>query len=200
MRLPNDDVDRLADYLEEQVAAFGAVHRMSLPHRTDLDRKLGVMEVADCPKPGVTTWCTFGLAHHDFADGGSPRRSELVSALRSPDLRLDGALADLAFTMMDRGFAPRHGATVGQAISMQDDLQSLAERMPHVVIVHPYAWGGRFVSTETGSGTVWLHQVQPIYDAERRFIVDKGFDTFEEILEAKGVSLTDPDRPCSVRY
>ncbi|MGE6955096.1 hypothetical protein, partial [Staphylococcus capitis] len=65
----------------------------------DPSRELGVIEVADCPKPGVTTWCTFGLAHHDFAADGPPRRSELVSALRSADLRLDAALVDLARTM-----------------------------------------------------------------------------------------------------
>lgn len=69
-----------------------------------------------------------------------------------------------------------------------------------MVVVHPYTWDGRFVSTATEAGSVWLHQVQPIYDAERRFIVDKGFDAFEEILVAKGVVLIDPDRPGSVDY
>jgi hypothetical protein len=200
VRLPDEDVDRLADYLEEQVAGYGEVNRIRVPHLTDPARKLGIFEVADCPSPGTTTWCTFGMAHRDWADSDFPGRVELVTAIRGTEFRLHLMLADLAHTMMDRGFLPREGATIANALTWDDNLRPLAERMPHLVVVHPYVWGGRLVSTDTATATVWLHQVQPIYDAERRLIQDEGVAAFVERLVAEKIVLVDPNRRSSVDY
>jgi hypothetical protein len=192
MRLPDSEIDRVADYLEAQCGPAKLV-RQTYPHGTDSQRKIGVIEAADCPRPGTTTWCTFGLAHQDWREQGFPDRNELVSALRPRKWDFGWVLASAAHMMIDQKFFPGPGTVLRDAVAVCN-LPDLSDRMPHLVCMYPYSWGERFVGMELDQTRLWMLQVQPIYENEARFIREKGFETFEEILRAKGVILVDAAR------
>jgi hypothetical protein len=76
-------------------------------------------------------------------------------------------------------------------------LPELAQRMPHATVLFPYCWDNDiFTQAELkGDVRVWFLQVVPLYDVEVKYIEQKGFAAFEQVLTDQGAFFEKLNRP-----
>lgn len=180
-RLSDDDVDALADFLEEttKTGSGRAFTNHALTH--DPGRKIGVMRVADYPSSGLQTAVSFGLFHQSFTTFNFPDRIELLMTWDSAEAELERLLIVVAETIIMLGRPPKPGAVYVDATKIAN-LPSLSTRMPHALVMFPFLWRDGLVSATLPSARVWFMQVVPIHEKESEFIDRNGFKKFQELL------------------
>jgi hypothetical protein len=172
-RLSDEQVDGLADALERIAKPASKVTNVHFALSKDPTRKMGVMRAQDYPENGLTTACTFGLAHETFRSANFPDRIELVQTWGSPSLEYERLLAVVAETIILRGRPPKPGVVYQDAVRIAN-LPKLAEKMPHALVMFPYLWSEGFTRVDLEKDRIWFLQIVPIYDNEMQFIERQG--------------------------
>jgi hypothetical protein len=187
-RLSDEDVDALADFLEEttKTGSGQTFTNHGLTH--DRGRKLGIMRVADYPSSGLQTAISFGLFHQSFTAFNFPDRIELVMTWDSEEAELERLLVVVAETIIMRGRAPKPGAIYVNATKIAN-IPALSARMPHALVMFPFLWRDGLVTATLPGARVWFMQVVPIHEKEREFIERNGFKKFQELLSYDIVDL-----------
>lgn len=183
MRLTDTQFSVLTDALKQFVKAATKVSFANYQCTHDSGRRLGIIRAHDFPREGLTTAASFGLANDTYAT--FPDRLELVMAWDYPSLDYERLLVVVAETIMIRGRLPEPGVIYRDAAHVAG-LPELARRMPHAMVLFPYLWGEAFAQVDLKGSRVWFLQVVPIYDDEKNFIEEHGFETFEELLGNHG--------------
>ena len=206
-KLTNEQVDALADALEANAAGG----ERTTFHNYDLSdipcpggavqRTLGVQRTYGLPRARaglntVNTSVTFGLAHEDWTDRSFPDRIELVFAWTGEDPAVEMFLVTLTARAIAAHALPKPG-TVFTDVAGAGAVHSLSA-MPHGLAIFPYMWQDRFRKAEMGDRSVWFMQVVPLFEKESNLIAERGFATFEELLEFDGVSFHDFNRKSHV--
>lgn len=192
-RLSDTQVDALADALEQFAKPAAEVTYANVPLFADSSRTLGIMRAHDFPWAGLTTACSFGLAHEDWHSENFPDRLELVMAYDQTNLHYERLLVTIASVIMQRQRLPKPGVVYQDAIQAAG-LSDLIPLMPHVLVLFPYLWPDAFERIDIEGARVWFLQIVPIYEDEMNFIVENDFATFEELLSCHGVSFEDMQR------
>jgi hypothetical protein len=151
----------------------------------DQEREIGVARALNFPYEGMTTATTLGLVHESWTELNFPDRIELVQAWDSVAPEYERLLVVVADSILIQRRYPNPGAIYFDAVKIAN-LPDLAQRMPHALVLFPYVWHDAFERVDVDGVRVWWLQIVPIFDDERRFIQEKGFQLFENLLRAKG--------------
>ena len=185
-RLTDKQVDELADALEQFAQPAQSVTYQNYQMAHDPSRKLGIQSAHGFPKAGLTTAVSFGLAHEVWTDVNFPDRTELVQGWDGPSLEHTRLLLAVAEGSISTRTLPKPGVIYEGAV-VSARLPELARRMPHATVLFPYLWGDAFTKVVLSGGIrVWFVQVVPLYDVEVKYIQQKGFAAFEEVLTEVG--------------
>ena len=191
-RLSDTEVDELADAMEQfaggSKVSFENYHFVCQP-----GRKLGVLRATPCPREGVTTCASFGVAHEDWQHANFPHRIELVQAWQAPSMEYERLTVAVAEAIVASQRLPNLGS-IYEGAATAARLPELAKRMPHALLLLPYLWGDKFNEVKLTNHRVWFLQVVPVYEDEKRFILDKGIKKFEELLSYDGAYFEKLDR------
>jgi hypothetical protein len=194
VRLPNDDVDRLADQIEAALGDPRALWRGIYPHHARPEQTVGIVRADGNPFPDTSTFCTFGLAHLSWEDRQFVDRFELVSACTPASPEYGRVLATVAHLVIDERLFVGPGSILSDALRVCDP-DGVGARLPHLVGMFPYLWGTRLESFTLSVGRVWLMQLQPISEAERQYCLEHGWeDGLEVVFEAFRPRLHDLNR------
>jgi hypothetical protein len=152
-----------------------------------------VVEFADRPSKGATTYATLGLSDTPLPQASGPAiRQELVFACRRSNWKEAADLLSLVVTdVRGRGRSLDRGEVLGPAgpLFPKSPFEALYCAPP---VYYPDALG--FLDGVAGSPLVivWL---LPITRAEAKFVEQRGWPAFEDLLEQQDLDLTDLDRP-----
>lgn len=178
---------RAAERLHAVFGAFGTQH---FHHAQHPERGVEIGRVASAPSLGRTTYVTIGLSNAEWAEPERPR-VELVLASTVELEACAQILANLALHLADTRFFPEPGTMVRDVVAAVQ-AGALSERLPHVYVQSPRAWGIELPLDE-GPPAITLAQVVPISEREYRTWRSIGADRFEQQLAA--IDVADLSRP-----
>jgi hypothetical protein len=149
--------------------------------RATLDglKKVGIVEVADCPQPGVTSWATvaasFFPSSHQTSDG-RPVCVEFVAGIDARWRFVGDAVASCAFQINESN-------DVGPGTVYRNAISNLFPQTttPHLLAVPPFLWNDFESYSDEDAYVTWL-QLVPVTEAEAAYCLAQGFDALEEIF------------------
>jgi tetratricopeptide (TPR) repeat protein len=188
-------VPQLAAFLQLSTRAdellahtFGPFSKRAYRHAADQAHAIEVGRIANQPVFGQWTFVTVGLSNAEWNEPGRPR-VELVLAT-TIDLDVCGQiLANLAFHLGELAFFPQPGTMVRDVVGALG-AGDLSERLPHVYVQSPRAWG-LDLPLDEGPPAITLAQVFPISDAEYQTWRRLGADRFERALVDRRIDVAD---------
>jgi hypothetical protein len=151
-----------------------------------------VLEAADSPQRGVTSYATVGLSDHPliFKDKEFGTRVEIIGACGSKFSDFANVLATLAFCVMNSKWFCAPGIIFPDIMKMYD----LSLTMSDIYFCHPFLWDDRLKSTRLGKKDVaWLLAV-PISKEESAFAKEFGSEKLEELFSEKDIDIYNLDR------
>ena len=144
------------------------------------------------PSFGRWSYVTVGLSNTVWREPERPR-VELVLAT-TVDAEVCGRiLANLAFHLSDSSFFPEPGTMVRDVVGALA-AADLSERLPHVYVQSPRAWG-LHLPLDVGPPAITLAQVFPISEAEYQAWRSLGAERFERSLIDREIDVADLRRP-----
>ena len=156
-------------------------------HSVDIGR------FADRPTPGYTTFSTLNLhMEHNLLEGDD-RRVEIAGVAASTATDFPGLLSTVAFFVKKDHWLCAPGVVFPGLIP--EYRPGLSTTLEHVLFVEPFPWDS--LSTVKISDDLSVHWLlaMPISEAERRFLLEHGYDKFQEMFEAHDVPYFDLERP-----
>jgi tetratricopeptide (TPR) repeat protein len=190
-----DEVPLLASFLklsvrgEELLAhAFGPFSKRAYRHAADPERSIEIGRFADRPAFGQWTFVTVGLTNTTWNEPERPR-VELVLATTVDNEVCAQILANLAFHLSAIEFFPQPGTMVRDVVGALG-AGELSERLPHVYVQSPRAWGIE-LPLDVGPPAITLAQVFPISETEYQTWRRLGADRFERTLFDRQVDVAD---------
>jgi tetratricopeptide (TPR) repeat protein len=179
---------QVADALRARLGTFST---RTYRHAGDESLALEIARFPDQPSFGLWTYATIGLSNTKWRELGRPR-VELVLAT-TVDAEVCGEiLANLAFHLSNTGFFPEPGVMVRDVVGALA-AGDLSQRLPHVYILVPRPWR-LTLPLVPGPPAITLAQVAPVSEAEYQQWRADALG-FEEQLTARGVDLTELERP-----
>ena len=179
---------RAAERLHAQFGTFGT---QRYHHANHPERYVDIARVPNVPAPGTTTYLTLGLSNAEWHETERPR-IELVLA---SNLDIDACaqiLANLAFHLSATRFFPEPGTIVRDVVGLLN-AGELSERLPHIYVQSPKAWG-LALPLDEGPPAITLAQVFPISEAEYISWRQLGAQRFEQQLVDRAIDVTDLNR------
>ncbi|MBN1606824.1 MAG: suppressor of fused domain protein [Polyangiaceae bacterium] len=192
-RLQDKEVDELADAMEAFAPSGTDISFASYECVSERGRRIGIMRLAQYPRPELRTCASFGLAHNDWTAKSFPDRVELVQAWNDESLEYERLTVTVAEAIIGSGSLPKPGVIYENA-AVAARLPALAKRMPHALLLFPYLWDDAFEQVKLSNHRVWFLQVVPLFDDEKAYIERNGFKTFEELLGYDGAHFHKLDR------
>jgi hypothetical protein len=188
-------VPQLATFLQVSTRAaellhgvFGAFSKRTYRHAQDEARTLEVGRVANLPAFGQWTFVTVGLSNATWNEVERPR-IELVLATTVDTDVCGKILANLAFHLTETGFFPQPGTMVRDVVGALA-AGELSQRLPHVYVQSPRAWGIDLPLDE-GPPAITVAQVFPISESEYQTWRRLGPDRFEQSLVDRKIDVSD---------
>lgn len=178
-------------------ALGGDIKRIIAPNVYRPEGKVLMLQADGSPVPGITSWITVGCCERDLSELGFPDRLEVMMACGSEWPELARVLAVVMSHVIEQGWIPLPGTLVRDAVSACG-LGPISERLPHVAIDAPFAWGDRLERLPVGDQHITAVLAFPVSDAEADFLEANGRDAFAELLTAKEVAVFDLDRESAV--
>lgn len=188
--MPNVSADNKT--IAKTVAAiFGGSPRVIEYLDADEAAKIAILESADEPWPGFTSYCTIGLSDVPVPRQVDPPLGVELIGVAASDLAAFGeVLSTAAFFWINDGWEPEPGACFREVVRMHMPDTGL----PHLLLVEPSLWDQEFASRVVGAKTVaWLMAV-PVSEAEANFAEENGLDALETLFEQREVDVTDLQR------
>ncbi|WP_163542094.1 suppressor of fused domain protein [Occultella kanbiaonis] len=142
-------------------------------------KKIGMVEVPDCPQTGVTAWAT--VAASFFPSGyrtrdGRPIGVEFVAGLDSRWTLLGDAVAACAFQIGEPNEV-RPGTVYRSAIGNCYPQAST----PHLMSVPPFLWNSFESYSDADVHVTWL-QLVPVTQEEAAHCLAHGFDALGDVF------------------
>lgn len=150
-----------------------------------------VLRFAGAPIPGATTYTTLGVSDVALTipDGRLVRQEFVFSAYeRFGSAQIVTMLHDVAVDLVSRGGALLRGSVCAATFELPGVASELYSAIPVFFPDEFQAWRG----SDPPTVFVWL---VPITTAERHFVEAKGWEAFEQLLEAQDPDLLDLNRP-----
>lgn len=161
-------------------------------HDDDGKSSLHVIEAADCPQDGVTSYATVGLSDHPLIRNGEVFnvRVELLGACGSNYAGFENVLATLGFCVVNSTWFCAPGVIFPGAV----DMYHLSSTMSDVYFTHPFLWNDAFESTSfEETTTAWLLAV-PVSKQETEYARQYGPARLEELFTEKHIDIYDLNR------
>lgn len=158
-------------------------------HKSDLH----VLEAADCPQKGVTSYATVGLSEHPLIRNGKEfdTRVELLGACGSEFPEFAAVLSTLGFCVINSKWFCAPGVIFPGVL----DLHNASKTMSDIYFANPFLWGDRFRSSTIDTRmTAWLLAV-PISKRETEFASQNGPEKLEQLFETNDIDIYDLNRP-----
>ena len=190
-------VPTLASFLQVSTRAgdrlrelLGPLSSRRFHHASDDARAIEVGRIPDRPD-GSFTFVTVGLSNVEWPEAERPR-VELVLASRVDGDACAQILANLAFHLEETRFFPEPGTMVRDVVAALD-AGELSQRLPHVYVQSPRAWGLELPIDE-GPPAITLAQVVPISEDEYQTWRGLGAQRFEQSLLDREIDIADLQR------
>jgi hypothetical protein len=181
------NIPALASFLQVSVragdklrAAFGPFSTKRFTHASDESKSVEVGRIANLPEFGKYTYVTIGLSNAEWREAERPRIELLLVSTVDTDACAQ-IVANLAFHLADTKFFPEPGTMVRDVVAAIAAGDGLSERLPHVYVQSPRAWG-LDLPLDEGPPAVTLAQVFPISEAEYQTWKGLGPQRFEQSL------------------
>jgi hypothetical protein len=162
----------------------------------DHSSQIHVMEAADRPEPGITSYSTIGLSEYPIFKNGEVLnlRTEFVGACDSRFEGFGNIIATSAFCIVNSKWFCAPGTIFPDVVRMHD----LSSTLSDVYFTVPFLWAEQFKALDLGQRKVaWLLMV-PISRAETEFARKNGPVQLEKLLEERQVDVCDLNRPSVV--
>ncbi len=193
-----EGVPQLAAFLQVSTRAgellqgvFGPFSRHTYRHATEEASSIEVGRIPNLPAFGQWTYVTVGLSNVGWNEPERPR-VELVLATAVDDNVCGKILANLAFHLIETGYFPQPGTMVRGVVAALA-AGELSERLPHVYVRSPRAWGLELPLDE-GPPAITLAQAFPISEAEYQTWRRLGPERFERELFDRNIEVADLGR------
>jgi hypothetical protein len=163
--------------------AFGGQPEVRRHHDQDESNAIDILTCIDRPGPDLSTYSTLGLhLVSNFLDGVDIR-IEIAGVAESAASDFPNLVGTAAFYVMKDRWLGAPGVIFPGLLREY----GLSTTLEHLVFVTPFPWS-ELESVELGEGITahWLLAV-PISESERSFLLDRGFDAFEDRMEAQDV-------------
>jgi hypothetical protein len=151
-----------------------------------------ILEAADCPQRGVTSYATIGLSDHPLMFKGKEfdTRVELVGACSSSFAGFANLLSTAAFCVINSGWFCAPGIIFPDIVSIYKSSKTLSD----IYFAHPFLWGDRLKSTLIGDRQLaWLLAV-PVSKEETAFAQSHGPEQLEALFEERNIDIYDLNR------
>ena len=189
------EVQQLAPFLAVSTYAadllrkvFGAFSTKTFRHATDPSRVIEVGRVVNQPKVGQWTFFTVGMSNFTWSEPERPRVELVLASTIDTDVCAQ-ILANLGFHLGDTNFYPQPGTMVRDVVAHLD-AGELSQRLPHVYVHSPRAWG-LHLPLDVGPPPITLAQVFPISESEYQQWRALGADRFERSLFDRNIDVGD---------
>lgn len=177
---------RAADKL---YGVFGAFSTKRFTHASDDGKSVEVGRIANQPEVGKFTYVTVGLSNAEWREAERPRVELLLASTVDTDACAQ-IIANLAFHLADTKFFPEPGTMVRDVVAAIDAGDGLSERLPHVYVQSPRAWG-LDLPLDEGPPAITLAQVFPISETEYQAWKALGAERFEKAMLDRRVDVAD---------
>jgi antitoxin YqcF len=183
---------------QKEVAKYTAsallVDRPPIFHFWDDDHRsdVYVLEAANSPQQGVTSYATVGLSDHPlmFQDKEFDTRVEIIGACGSKFPDFGNVLATLAFCVINSKWFCAPGIIFPDIMKMY----GLSLTLCDIYFAHPFLWDDRLKSTRLGEKDIaWLLAV-PISKEESAFAQEFGPKKLEELFSEKDIDIYNLNR------
>jgi len=157
-------------------------------HRQDIH----VLEAADRPQIGVTSYATVGLSEYPIVRNGEELKLgvELLGACSSAYPGFEKVMATLGFCIINSKWFCAPGVIFPGAINMYD----ISSTMSDIYFANQYLWGDNFKSMSIDGKTIaWLLAV-PVSKQESEFANRYGPEKLEKLFADKGIDIFDLNR------
>lgn len=173
--------------------AFG-VEKPPISRFWDDDKRSDVyiLEAANRPQDGVTSYATIGLSDHPLMFKGKEfgTRVEFVGTCGSAFPGFDNVLATLAFCVINSSWFCAPGIIFPDVVSMYN----LSITLSDIYFAHPFLWDDGLKSTQIGDRKVaWLLAV-PISKEETAFAQAYGPEKLEALFAEKDIDIYNLNR------
>lgn len=165
-------------------------------HADNRKSSLHVMEAADCPQNGVTSYATVGLSNYPLIRNGETFdvRVELLGACDSRTVGFGNVLSTLGFCIVNSKWFCAPGVIFPSAV----DMFQLSSTMSDIYFAHPFLWNDKFDSTIFGGVKIaWLLAV-PVSQRETEYARRYGPAQLEALFSARDIDIYDLNRPSVV--
>jgi hypothetical protein len=159
-------------------AAFGGTARVDRYYDEDESHSVDLLTCVDRPMPGFTTYSTVSLHTVPNMLDDSDVRIEMAGVAANQVAEFPNMLASAAFRVVIDGWLCAPGVVFPSLVTEQ----RLSSSLEHVLWVPPFPWE-QLGSVDPDGGPIvhWLLAV-PISEAERRFLVDRGYEHLEALM------------------
>jgi hypothetical protein len=163
----------------------------------DPNQTIQVLRMDGFPRAGMHAAVSSGLMHYAWTDSGFPDRLELLHVWDGATMDNEKLVVVAAESMVLDGRPAKPGAIYLDAVKAAR--VPAGDRMPHALLTFPYMGSPELDRVAVGGTSIWVLQVTPIFEQERRFIEKNGFAKFEELLSYDAMDLHEMNRGSHVR-
>lgn len=159
--------------------------------RDEGGEEIDVMQCADQPSPGITSYATIGMYEGETGNAvdDKPLRVELLSMCDSSVEQYDNMLASCAFNVLTGEYGIMPGNIYPDIVAQyQPNLT-----MKHMLFVPVFSWDGPENLEVDGVVVTWL-QALPVSDAEMSYARRNGAEALQDLLEEQDVDVADLNR------
>lgn len=157
--------------------------------------QIEILEVADCPSSGSTSFSTIGLS--GWAIPGSvrpPLGVEVVGTCASDAEEFGSLISTAAFFVINSGWKLESGTILPEVVGWHFPDTTV----PHLVFVPPFLWEAELEPRVIGDRTVaWLLAV-PMTSQELVYAEQHGSDALEDRFEEAQIDILDLQRDSAV--
>lgn len=174
-------------------AGFGVASTPTPMTRATEDgaKSIGMVEVPDCPEPGVTSWATVAASFFPSGyrtSGDLPIGVEFVAGIDSRWALIGDAVAACAFQIGEPNEV-RPGTVYRSAISNRYPQATT----PHLMSVPPFLWNPFEPFIDDDVYVTWL-QLVPVTEEEAEFCLKHGFGALDDAFEREQPDLYSIER------
>ena len=153
-----------------------------------------VMTIADAPARGLSTFSTVTLHETVNLLDGEDLRVELLAVAMSDVDCVDNLLAHAALNVLKDAWLAAPGVVYPGLVAEYD----LSDSLPHLLLTAPIPFPDLGSLEVPGLPPVHWLLCMAISESERLYLIDKGLDAFEQLLEQADADYWSFNRPAVV--
>ena len=172
-------------------AIFGTFGTQRYHHANHPERYVDIGRIENVPASGTTTFVTIGLCNAEWQEAERPRIELVLASTMDVDACAQ-ILANLTFHLSETRFFPEPGTMIRGVVGTLH-AGELSERLPHIYVQVPKAWG-LDLPLDEGPPAITLAQVFPISETEYQRWRELGAQRFEQQLVERAIDVTNLKR------